>query len=141
MPEIWMTYPALAQLWEMSQDAARTRARRGNFQRRVNNRGQTEVLVDDAAPPMRVRPPRSGRQTPSPATMPAPDAESPPSAILAALQAHIDTLKAAIAAAEAATAAERQRTADLSAQLARITADLLAARHGATRRWWQRLAG
>lgn len=152
MPEQWMTYPALAQLWEMSQDAARTRARRGNFPRRVNNRGQAEVLVDDAAPPMRVRPKRSGRQTQTGAAQTAPDAETPSAATvtaLKALQAHVDTLKAEIAKAEARADqfrqerdTERERLADLTSQLLRITADLAEARKPeAARSWWQRLVG
>lgn len=151
MSEQWLTYQQLAQLWEMSQDAARTRARRGHFPRRVNNRGQTEVQVDSSAPPMRVRPPRSGRQTQTTTTLTTPATESPPPATaealgaIAALEGHVATLKEQLAKAEAATAAERERVADLTAQLLRITADLLDARKVEAapppRSWWARLVG
>ena len=149
MSEQWLTYQQLAQLWEMSQDAARTRARRGHFPRRVNNRGQTEVQVDSSAPPMRVRPPRSGRQTQTATTLTTPATESPPAATaealgaIAALEGHVATLKEQLAKAEAASAAERERVADLTAQLLRITADLLDARKAEAprRSWWVRLVG
>ena len=154
MAEEWFTYPQLAQLWEMSQDAARTRARRGRFPRRVNNRGQTEVQVDSSAPPMRVRPPRSGRQTQTGATLTAPDTESPSAATveaLEALQGHIDTLRGEIAKAEARADqlrqerdAERERVATLTSEMLRITADLAEARKveaARPRSWWQRMVG
>lgn len=158
MAEEWFTYPQLAQLWEMSQDAARTRARRGRFPRRVNNRGQTEVQVDSSAPPMRVRPPRSGRQTQTGATLAAPDTGSPSAATvealgaIAALEGHVATLRDQLAQAEARAckyedqiAAERERVADLTAQLLRLTGELLEARKAEQapprRSWWQRLTG
>lgn len=144
MSEQWLTYPQLAQLWEMSQDAARTRARRGHFPRRVNNRGQTEVQVDSSAPPMRVRPPRSGRQTQTGDTLTTPATETPPQAALEAMEGHIATLRDQLAKAEAATLAERERVADLTAQLLRITSELLDARKAEAvprRSWWRRLTG
>lgn len=145
MSEQWFTYPALAQHWGMSQDAARTRARRGHFQRRVNNLGQAEVLVDSSAPPIRVRPPRAGGQTRTAAPPATPDTESPSAATAAALEAleaHVATLKDQLAKAEAATAAERERVVDLTAQLLKITAALLDARKATEARprsWWTRL--
>lgn len=151
MSEQWLNYQQLAQLWAMSPEAARTRARRGNYQRRVGNDGQAEVLVDTAAPVRKPRPPRAGGQSRTAATLPAPATESPPPATaealgaIAALEGHVTTLKEQLAKAEAATAAERERVADLTAQLLRITADLLDARKAEaappTRTWWARLVG
>jgi hypothetical protein len=154
MSEQWLTYPALAELWKMSQEAARTRARRGNYQRRVGNAGQAEVLVDTAAPAPKARPPRSAGQTQTAAPLPAPVNETQPAATTAAidaLQGHIDTLKAELAKAEALAAdrgqevaTERARVADLTAQLLKITADLMdvqKAQAARSRSWWQRLVG
>jgi hypothetical protein len=144
MPEQWLDYHALAAHWQVGPEAARARVRRGRFQRRTNNLGAVEVLLDTSAP---IPPPRkkhqdgqTGTATPSDT----PDAETPSRTALEALEGHIATLKEQLVRAEAATAAERQRTADLTAELLKITADLLAARQAAEARprsWWQRLAG
>lgn len=151
MSEVWMNYNDLAQLWGMSAEAARTRARRGRFPRRVGNQGQAEVLVDTDAPVRRPRPPRAGGQSQTNATSPAPDTESPSAATvdalkaIAALEGHVATLKEQVAKAEAATAVERERVADLTAQLLRLTGELLEARKAERapprRSWWQRLTG
>lgn len=150
MPEQWLDYRELAAHWQIGPEAARARVRRGNFTRRTNNFGEVEVLVDTDAP---IPPPRkrgqdgqTGTSTPSHT----PDTGTPPAATaealgaIAALEGHVTTLKEQLAKAEAATAAERERVADLTAQLLRITADLLDARkaEAAPRRsWWQRLTG
>lgn len=154
MSEQWLNYTALGQLWGMSPEAARTRARRGRYQRRVGNDGQAEVLVDTAAPVRKARPPRSAGQTQTPPAPPAPDT----AATITALQAHIDDLKARIAKADADTDqlrqerddirkerdAERERAIDLTTQLLKLTADLLDARKAEAARprsWWARLVG
>ena len=151
MSEQWLNYQQLAQLWAMSPEAARTRARRGRYQRRVGNDGQAEVLVDTAAPRPKARPPRAGGQSRTGSTQPTPATESPPPATaealgaIAALEGHVATLKEQLVKAEAATAAERERVADLTAQFLRITADLLDARKADAapprRSWWGRLVG
>ena len=146
MSEQWLTYPQLAQLWAMSPEAARTRARRGRYQRRVGNDGQAEVLVDTAAPTPKARPPRSGGQSRTIAPLPGPPpATAETLGAIAALEGHVATLKEQLAKAEAATAAERERVADLTAQLLRLTSDLLDARKAEAvtprRSWWARLVG
>lgn len=155
MSEQWMNYTALGQLWGMSPEAARTRARRGNYQRRVGNDGQAEVLVDSSAPIPKARRPRTGGQSRTTATLPAPDMGSPPAATaealgaIAALESHVATLRDQLAKAEALASdrgrevtVERERVADLTAQLLRLTAELLDARTTPPRRsWWARLVG
>ena len=150
MSEQWLNYTALGKLWGMSPEAARTRARSGNYRRRVGNDGQAEVLVDTAAPVRKARPSRSAGQSRTPAL----DTETTPpatTAALDALQGHIDTLKAELAKAEALAtergqevAAERAKVADLTAQPLKITADLLDARKAEAARprgWSARLVG
>ena len=151
MSEVWMNYNDLAQLWGMSAEAARTRARRGRFPRRVGNQGQAEVLVDTDAPVRRPRPPRAGGQSQTSTALTAPDTESPSAATvealkaIAALEGHVATLKEQLAKAEAATATERDRATDLMAQLLKLTGELLEARKAEQapprRSWWQRLTG
>ncbi len=161
MAENWISYHQLAEHWRMSVEAARTRARRGRFQRRTGNDGQTEVLVDLAAPIRKPRPPRAGGQSRAGLPPYQPSNESP-SAItetaLNAIQEHVTTLKAEIAKAEARAEqlqrerdemrdkwdAERDRVADLTSQLLKITVDLAEAQKAEATRprsWWQRLVG
>lgn len=147
MAELCMNYNDLGQLWGMSPEAARTRARRGGYQRRVGNDGQAEVLVDDAAPRPKARRPRAGGQSRTPTPHETPDNQSPSPATakaLEALEGHVATLKEQLAKAETATAVERERVADLTAQLLKITGELLDARKAAEARprsWWKRLTG
>lgn len=147
MAEIWLNYTQLAELWQMSTEAARTRARRGRFQRRVGNDGQAEVLVDDAAPIPRARAPRSGGQMRTKLPPDQPSKEDSSAALINALEGHVATLKEEIAKADARADqlrqerdAERERVADLTSQLLKMTADVLAARQE-KRSWWARLVG
>lgn len=144
MPEQWLDYRELAAHWQIGPDAARARVRRGNFKRRTNNFGEVEVLMDMDAPIPRPRKALDGqtRTAPPPNT---PDAEAASAATakaLEALEGHVATLKEQLAKAETATATERERVADLTAQLMRLTNELLDARKApAPRSWWQRLVG
>lgn len=160
MPEQWLTYQQIAEQWGMSVDAARTRVRRSRLQRRTSNDGQTEVLVDLSAPVRRPRKPRSGGQTTSKLGGYQPPTESPSATLETALNAileHVVTLKGEIAKAEALAEqfrqdrdglrserdAERERVADLTTQLLRITTDLADARkvESQPRGWWRRIVG
>lgn len=145
MPEQWLTYRQLAEHWKTTPEAARARSRRGNYQRRTNNLGATEILVDTDAPVPEGRQKAQDGQTRSAPPLDTPDAETPPQIVLEALEDHITTLKGQLAKAEAATIVERERVADLTAQLLKITTDLLKAQESAAARqsgsWWRRLVG
>lgn len=154
MAEDWLSYHQLAEHWKMSVEAARTRARRGRFQRRTSNDGQTEVLVDLAAPIRKPRPPRSGGQTrgePPPSVPSKENLSATLETALKAIQEHAVTLKAEIAKAEARADqfreerdTERERVADLTSQLLRITTNLAEARKvevASPRGWWRKLVG
>jgi phage shock protein A len=143
MAEQWLTYPQLAELWKITPEAARTRARRGRYQRRAGNAGQAEVCVDVDAP---ARPPRSGGQSRTPAPSTTPDTEAASAAAVRALEGHVETLRTQLARAEALAderskdvAVERERVADLTARMLQVTAELMEARKPRT--WWQRLTG
>lgn len=124
----------------------------------MGNEGQTEVLVDTSAPVRKPRPPRAGGQTRTDTPANTPDTESPLRASVEALEGHVATLKDQLAKAEAhaaemrtlaadrskEVAIERERVADLTSQLLRITQELLTARKvevPVQRSWWQRLVG
>lgn len=148
MSEQWLDYRELATHWGIGPDAARARVRRGNFKRRTNNFGEVEVLVDTDAPIQRPRKRGQGGQTGTATPSATPATESPPAATaealgaIAALEGHVATLKEQLVKAEAATAAERDRVADLTTQLLRLTTELLDARKAPPpRSWWGRLVG
>lgn len=144
MTETWLTYAELAERLGTTPEAARAKANRGRWRKQLDNTGKAKVLVDLDAQPPRTRSP--GR-TPDHR----PDARSDTQAAVVALESHVDTLKEQLAKAEAMAldrgreiAVERERVADLTAQLLRITAELLEARKADTARrrsWWQRLVG
>lgn len=46
MPEQWLTYRQLGELWNTTPEAARARCRRGQYERRTNQHGMSEVLFD-----------------------------------------------------------------------------------------------
>jgi Tfp pilus assembly protein FimV len=145
MPEQWLDYRELAAHWQIGPDAARARVRRGNFKRRTNNFGEVEVLMDMDAPIPRPRKAQDGQtRTATPPNTPNAETASAATAkALEALEGHVATLKEQLAKAETATATERERVADLTAQLMRLTTELLDARKAPPppRSWWQRLVG
>lgn len=154
MAEQWFTYRQLADHWKTTPEAARARSRRGNYRRRTNNVGAVEIQVDTDQPIPEARQKAQDGRTRSATPPNTPNTEAP-SAVTAtaidALQGHIDTLKAELAKAEALAAdrgqevaAERARVADLTAQLLKITTDLMdvqKAQAARPRNWWARLVG
>jgi hypothetical protein len=53
MAEQWLTYRQLGELWNTTPEAARLRSRRANYQRRTNEQGTAEVLVEADDPVLR----------------------------------------------------------------------------------------
>lgn len=153
MADAWLTYRQLAQHWNTTPEAARARSRRGNYQRRTNNLGAVEVRVDIDAPVpearQRTQGGREGGQVP-PYQQSSEGRSETTEMALRAIQEHVLTLKAEIAKTEARADqfrqerdAERERVADLTAELLRITADLAGARktEAQPRGWWRKLVG
>lgn len=161
MPEAWLTYRQLAKHWKTTPEAARARSRRGNYQRRTTNVGTVEILVDTDAPVPEGRQRTQDEQVRGDVPPYMVNAESHSvltGTALNAIQEHVATLKAEIAKAEARAEqlqrerddirdkwdAERDRVADLTTQLLRITVDLAEAQKAEATRprsWWQRLVG
>ena len=147
MAEQWLTYRQLAEHWNTTPEAARARSRRGNYQRRTNNLGAVEVRVDMDAPVPEPRGKAQDGQSRSATPSHTPDAGTPSADTVKALEtleAHVATLKTQLEKAETTAAVERERVADLTAQLLRVTNELLEARkveQVVRRSWWQRLVG
>jgi hypothetical protein len=108
MAEEWFTYSELGERLGVSAEAARQKAIRNHWPRRTANDGRAQVRVDvedvkASTPPRRMREEEPSDVRPTPVEPPS-DART-----LAALDAHIETLKALAAAAEGALARERER--------------------------------
>jgi hypothetical protein len=108
MAEEWLTYADLGERFGISSEAARQKAIRYRWRRRTNNRGKTEVLVDleEVREHMERFPPRKPKEESSDSRQ-TPDEQPSDTRMLAALDAHIESLKAMVAKAE--TLAERER--------------------------------
>jgi hypothetical protein len=153
MPEQWFTYRQLADHWNTSPEAARARSRRGNYQRRTNNAGATEILVDTDTPVIEGRRRTQDGKVRTDVPPYGPNKESPPAITEMAFRAvleHVETLKGEIAKVEARASqlqqerdVERERVADLTSQLLRITVELADARkiEAQPRGWLKRLIG
>jgi hypothetical protein len=153
----WHTYTEAAELLGISPNAARHRAIRGHWQRTLGNDKRTRILLPDGW--------EDSLRIPSMRPAHTPNGRVPFKLLIAALEAHIETLKAQLVAAEAraeklvADFAERdaKHTAELalertladqmSARVDQLTAELAAGRAMAergvaaelSRAWWKPL--
>jgi DNA primase len=110
MAEEWLTYADLGERLGISSEAARQKAIRYRWRRRQNNRGKTEVLVDmeEVREHMERYPLRKPKDEPSD-PRPTPEEQVSDTRMLAALDAHIESLKAMVAKAESIADRERER--------------------------------
>jgi hypothetical protein len=127
MAEEWLTYSDLAERLGVSSEAARQKAIRHRWPRRTANDGKAQVRVDieDVKATMPVRRPKDD---PPPDGRPTPDDPLSNPQVLAALGAHIETLKAMVTKAESIADRERER-----ADSERLRADKEQARADAER--------
>jgi DNA primase len=118
----WFTYSELAERLGISTEAVRQKVIRNGWPKRPNNRGKAEVLVDldQVREQMEIYPPRKPKQ-PSEARQ-TPDEQPSDTQTIAALDAHIETLKAMVAKAEALTERERSRADDERGRADRLQA-------------------
>ncbi len=145
MAVLSLSYAELAKRLGVSIDGARMKAKRARWPKVKGNDGTMRVSVEEAELTPTER---------SPNVRPA-FAEQPNEHVvehIRTLEAYVATLKDQLAKAEALAsdhgrevAVERERVADLTAQLLRLTTELLDARKPAEpaprRSWWQRLTG
>jgi hypothetical protein len=148
MAEVWVSYAELAEHLGISPEAARQKAIRARWQRLRGEDGKARVLVDVEAAAAAHRPRPVER----------PD-EQGTTALIAALEQHVATLKEELAKAQTLAAErdldayrERERIADLTTQLLTFAGEAMAARalrrqgemlrangpSPPSRHWWQR---
>src|SRR5215217_6597927 len=110
MAEQWLTYSELGERLGVSAEAARQKAIRLRLRRQTANDGKAQVLVDVED----VRATSAPRKPRDQAADDRPTAEEQPAdeRALAALEAHISTLKDMVAKAEAASEREQERADD-----------------------------
>jgi hypothetical protein len=108
MAEEWLTYSELADRLSVSSEAARQKAIRHRWPRRTANDGKAQVRVDveDVKATMPVRRPK---EDPRSDNRPTPDDSPSDTRTFAALEAHIETLRAIAAKAEGMAERERER--------------------------------
>lgn len=141
MTTLSLTYAELAERLGISVDGARMKVKRQKWPKTKGNDGAVRVIVEEAelAPNERSLNVRT--------TFP-----EQPNEQVRTLEAHIATLKEQLQKAETMAATERakaeqerERVADLTAQLLNLTADMMGLQqaHQAERQrpWWRRLAG
>ena len=96
MAETWLTYVELAERLGTTPEAARAKANRGRWRKQLDNNGKAKVLVDLDAQTARTRSPgRTPDQRPDVQVNAQPDVL----AAVAALEAHIGTLRDQLAKA------------------------------------------
>lgn len=107
MAEEWLTYSELGERLGVSAEAARQKAIRLRLRRQTANDGKAQVLVNVED----VRASTTPRRPKDPAAddRPTPEEQASDERALAALDAHIATLKEMVAKAEAMTERERAR--------------------------------
>ena len=112
MSEEWLTYQDLAERLGVSPEAARQKAIRGRWPRRTANDGKAQVRVDveDVKASTPVRKSRDDHPSDTSSdTRSTPTEQASDTATLAALEAHIETLKGMAAKAEMIAVVERER--------------------------------
>jgi hypothetical protein len=122
MAEEWLTYAELGERLGVSPEAARQKAIRARWQRRMTNDGKRQILVD-VEDVMVATPPRKPREVAD--DRPTPEAHPSDAQTIAALDAHIVTLKDMVAKVESLADLERKRADEerLRADAERARAD------------------
>jgi hypothetical protein len=116
MSSDWLTYKEAGAVLGVSAEAARQRAIRGSWPRRLNNEGAALVRVPEG---VTSRPRRKNERPNERPTLGA--VERADERLVAALQAHIETLKADLALARDQLLAERQRGDTAAAEVHRLS--------------------
>jgi methyl-accepting chemotaxis protein len=113
MPETWMTYAELAEALGTTAEAARQKAIRGRWRRQLGNDGKARILVDLEA--------EKAAHTPRKRPDERPDGRPDEHRTVEALEAHIDTLKEALAVASKQAEAASTRVDQLTGELVELS--------------------
>jgi hypothetical protein len=128
MSDTWLTYAEAAERLGTTVEAVRQRAIRGRWKRTQGNDGRARLMLPDGERTPSERAPRTPVQTP-------PSERTDVERLVAALEAHNETLKGELAGARAELLAERVRADKAVADYVRLAEQLAAARTP----WWRRV--
>lgn len=148
MTDEWLTYKEAAERLNISPEAARQKAIRGRWQRTKGNDGKARVRLPDGWTDAVRTPNEQAKKRP----VRTPNERVNAERAISALESHVETLKAELAAERERTGQvredmerERQRADDALADYKRLAAEyerrvdeLVAER---SKPWWKRLAG
>jgi hypothetical protein len=110
----WLTYPQVGERLNISTEAARQRALRGHWQRRMDNHGHALVTIPEG---VTTRPRRSNKRSND-----RPKQEQEAALLIEALRDHIETLKADLALARDQAAQAIEAHQRLAVKLAKLKA-------------------
>jgi hypothetical protein len=108
----WLTYPEVGERLGISTEAARQRALRRHWPRRMDNRGHALVTIPEG---ITIRPRRSNKRPNE-----SPKQEREAGLLVAALRDHLETLKADLALAREQAAQAIEAHQRLAAKLAKL---------------------
>jgi hypothetical protein len=119
----WLSYKQAGERLGVSPEAARQRAIRGRWPKRLNNEGLALVRMPEGVTS------RPRRKNEHPDELPTLEAvEQADERLVAALEAHIETLKADLTLARDQLLAERQRADAAAAEVVRLSVKLAKAK-------------
>ena len=130
MSDTWLTYAEAAEKLGTSVEAVRQRAIRGRWQRTAGNDGKARIRLPDGERTPSERAPRTPVQPP-------PSDRTDVERLVAALEAHNETLKGELAGVRAELMTEKARADKAMADYVRLAEQLAAVRPP----WWRRVVG
>ena len=137
MSTISITYVELAERLGVSVDGARMRVKRAGWKKTKGNDGAVRVTVEESELIPSERSPNVKGTFPDHTTEHVRALE----VHIVSLREQVEHLQQQLGRAEATAARERERVADLTAQLLKLTGDMMALHQAQARPWWRRLAG
>jgi hypothetical protein len=137
MSTLSLTYVELAERLGISVDGARMKVKRAGWKKTKGNDGAVRVNVEESELIPSERSPNVKGTFPDHTTEQVRALEGH----IVSLREQVEHLQQQLGRAEATAASERERVADLTAQLLKLTADMMALHQAQARPWWRRLAG
>ncbi|MCZ8105060.1 MAG: hypothetical protein O9972_45105 [Burkholderiales bacterium] len=130
MSDTWLTYAEAAERLGTTVEAVRQREIRGRWKRTQGNDGKAWIMLPDGERTPSERPARTRVQPP-------PSERTDAERLVAALEAHNETLKGELAAAPTEALSEKIRADKAIADCVRLAEQLAASRAP----WWPRVVG
>lgn len=137
MSTLMLTYVELAERLGISVDGARMKVKRAGWKKTKGNDGAVRVTVEESELIPSERSPNVKATFPDQATEQVRALEGH----IATLREQVEHLQQQLGKADAMAASERARVEDLTAQLLKLTGEMMALHQAQARPWWRRLTG